>query len=83
MDLYPEDFKEQLDEALEFAKYLKERGLWEDNMRIYKDENGNLVAEWNRIFICKSRTFGGVQKVINSTYIQIRNNSKWKKRINN
>ena len=51
MDLYPEDFKEQLDEALEFAKYLKERGLWEDNMRIYKDENGNLVAEWNRIFI--------------------------------
>ena len=52
MDLYPEDFKEQLDEALEFAKYLKERGLWEDNMRIYKDENGNLIAEWNRIFIC-------------------------------
>ena len=52
MDLYPEDFKEQLDEALEFAKYLKEKGLWEDNMRIYKDENGNLVAEWNRIFIC-------------------------------
>ena len=45
MDLYPEDFKEQLDEALGFAKYLKERGLWEDNMRIYKDENGNLVAE--------------------------------------
>ena len=45
MDLYPEDFKEQLDEALEFARYLKERGLWEDNMRIYKDENGNLVAE--------------------------------------
>ena len=45
MDLYPEDFKEQLDEALEFAKYLKERGLWKDNMRIYKDENGNLVAE--------------------------------------
>ena len=45
MDLYPEDFKEQLDEALEFAKYLKERGLWEYNMRIYKDENGNLVAE--------------------------------------
>ena len=45
MDLYPEDFKEQLDEALEFAKYLKERGLWEDNMRIYKDENGNLIAE--------------------------------------
>ena len=52
MDLYPEDFKEQLDETLEFAKYLKERGLWEDNMRIYKDENGNLLAEWNRIFIC-------------------------------
>ena len=76
MDLYPEDFKEQLDEALEFAKYLKERGLWEDNMRIYKDENGNLVAEWNRIFICKLRTFGGVQQVISSTYIQIRNNSK-------
>ena len=25
MDLYPEDFKEQLDEALEFAKYLKEK----------------------------------------------------------
>ena len=45
IDLYPEDFKEQLDEALEFAKYLKERGLWEDNMRIYKDENGNLIAE--------------------------------------
>lgn len=45
MDLYPEDFKEQLDEVLEFAKYLKERGLWEDNMRIYKDKNGNLVAE--------------------------------------
>ena len=44
-DLYPEDLKEQLDEALEFAKHLKERGLWEDNMRIYKDENGNLVAE--------------------------------------
>lgn len=47
MDLYPEDFKEQLDEVLEFTKYLKERGLWEDNMRIYKDENGNLVAESN------------------------------------
>lgn len=45
MDLYLENFKEQLDEALEFAKYLKEKGLWEDNMRIYKDENGNLVAE--------------------------------------
>ena len=52
MDLYPEDFKEQLDEALEFAKYLKERGLWEYNMRISKDENGNLVAEWKRISIC-------------------------------
>ena len=45
MDLYPEGFKEQLDEVLEFAKYLKERDLWEDNMRIYKDENGNLIAE--------------------------------------
>ena len=45
MDLYPEDFEEQLEEALEFAKYLKERDLWEDNMRIYKDENGNLIAE--------------------------------------
>lgn len=45
MDLYPEDFAEQLDEALEFAKYLKERCLWENTMRIYKDENGNLVAE--------------------------------------
>ena len=45
MDLYPEDFKEQLDEAFEFAKFLKERGLWENNLWIYKDENGNLVAE--------------------------------------
>ena len=79
MGLYPEDFKEQLDEALEFAKYLKERDLWEDNMRIYKDENGNLVAEWNRISIWKFWTFGDVQEVINSTYIQIRNNSKWKR----
>ena len=28
------------------------------------------------------RTFGGVQDVINSTYIQIRNNSKWKREVN-
>lgn len=50
MDLYPENFKEKLyevleDEMLEFAKYLKERGLWEDNMKIYHDKNGNLIAE--------------------------------------
>lgn len=45
MDLYPEDFKEQLDEVLEFARYIKDRGLWKDGMKIYTDEKGNLVAE--------------------------------------
>ena len=28
------------------------------------------------------RVFGGTRKVINSTYIQIRNNSKWKREVN-
>lgn len=45
MDLYPEDFKEQLDEVLEFAKCLKTKGLWRDDMKIYTDKDGNLVAE--------------------------------------
>ena len=45
MDLYPKNFKEQLEEVLEFSKYLKDRDLLEDNMKIYKDKNGNLVAE--------------------------------------
>ena len=45
MDLYPDNFKDKLDEVLEFAQYLKARGLWEDNMRIYHDKDGNLVAE--------------------------------------
>ena len=45
VDLYPDNFKEQLDEALKFVKYLKDRGLWESSMRIYKDKNGYLVAE--------------------------------------
>lgn len=46
MDLYPEDFKEQLNEVLEFIKYLKDRCLWKDGMRIYTDDKGNLVAEY-------------------------------------
>ena len=37
MDLYPEDFKEQLDEALEFAKYLKEKGIQAMFAQIVKD----------------------------------------------
>lgn len=45
MDLWTEDLKEQLDEVLEFAQYLREKGLWRDDMKIYKDKNGNLIAE--------------------------------------
>lgn len=45
MDLWPEDLEDQLDEILEFAKLLKDKGLWEDGMKIYKDKNGNLIAE--------------------------------------
>lgn len=45
MDLWPEDLKEQLDEILEFAQYLREKGLWRNDMKIYKDKNGNLIAE--------------------------------------
>lgn len=45
MDLWSEDLKEQLDEVLEFAQYLREKGLWRDDMKIYKDKNGNLIAE--------------------------------------
>ena len=50
MDLYPEHFKEKLyevleDEIAEFTKYLKDRGLWNDSMKIYKDKDGNLVAK--------------------------------------
>lgn len=45
MDLWSEDLKEQLDEILEFAQYLREKGLWRDDMKIYKDTNGNLIAE--------------------------------------
>lgn len=45
MDLWPEDLKEQLDEVLEFAQCLREKGLWRDDMKVYKDKNGNLIAE--------------------------------------
>ena len=38
-----------------------------------------MIYVGNQNFICKLRTFGGVQKVIDSTYIQIRNNSKLKR----
>ena len=37
--------KKKPDKVLEFAQYLREKGLWRDDMKIYKDKNGNLIAE--------------------------------------
>lgn len=49
MDLYPKDFTERLEkevnEIKEFVECLKNKGMWNDNMKVYRDENGNLVAE--------------------------------------
>lgn len=49
MVLYPKDFLEQLkkeaNEIKEFVEYLKVKGVWNDGMKVYKDKNGNLVAE--------------------------------------
>lgn len=44
MDLYPKNFKEQLDEAYEFMKDLKNKGLWESDWTIWTDEYGNLCV---------------------------------------
>lgn len=44
MDLYPKNFKEQLDEAYEFMKALKNKGLWDSDWTIWTDEHGNLCA---------------------------------------
>ena len=49
MDLYPKDFTEQLgkeaNEIKEFVECLKLKGVWNNNMKVYRDKNGNLVAE--------------------------------------
>ena len=49
MDLYPKDFTEQLEkEANEikgFVGCIKNKGIWSDSMKVYRDKNGNLVAE--------------------------------------
>lgn len=45
MDLYPKNFKEQLDEAYEFYESLKNKGLWEYDWTICTDKYGNLCAE--------------------------------------
>ena len=49
MDLYPKDFKEKLDseveEIREFVEILKTKGIWNADMKIYRDKNENLVAE--------------------------------------
>lgn len=49
MDLYPKDFTEQLEkeanEIKEFVECLKNKGIWNDSMKVYRDKNGNLVAE--------------------------------------
>lgn len=49
MDLYPKDFTEQLkkeaDEIKEFVEYLKVKDVWNDDMKVYRDKNGDLVAE--------------------------------------
>lgn len=50
MDLYPNDFTERLEkeanEIKEFVECLKSKGVWNNNMKVYRDKNGNLVAEW-------------------------------------
>lgn len=50
MDLYPKDFTERLEkepnEIKEFVECLKSKGVWNNNMKVYRDKNGNLVAEW-------------------------------------
>jgi hypothetical protein len=49
MDLYPNDFTERLEkeanEIKEFVEYLRNKGIWNDSMKVYRDNNGNLVAE--------------------------------------
>lgn len=49
MDLYQKDFTEQLEketnEIKEFVECLKNKGVWNDMMKVYRDKNGNLVAE--------------------------------------
>lgn len=50
MDLYPKDFTERLEkeanEIKEFVECLKSKGVWNNNMKVYRDKNGNLIAEW-------------------------------------
>ena len=49
MDLYPKDFTEQLEkeanEIKEFVECLKNKGMWNDSMKVYIDKNENFVAE--------------------------------------
>lgn len=49
MDLYPKDFTERLEkeanEIKEFIECLKNKGAWNNGMKVYKDKDGNLVAE--------------------------------------
>ena len=49
MDLYLKDFIEQLEkeanEIKEFVECLKNKGIWNGSMKVYRDKNGNLVAE--------------------------------------
>ena len=49
MNLYPKDFTEQLEkeasEIKEFVECLKLKGVWNNNMKVYRDKNGNLVAQ--------------------------------------
>ena len=49
MDLYPKDFTERLEkeskEIMGFIQWLKNKGIYREGMKIYKDKDGNLVAE--------------------------------------
>ena len=55
MDLYPKDFTERLEkeanEIKEFVECLKNKGVWNDMMKVYRDKNGNLVAEWGELYM--------------------------------
>ena len=50
MDLYPKDFTERLEKEAngikEFVECLKNKGVWNNGMKVYRDKDGNLVAEW-------------------------------------
>ena len=49
MDLYPNDFTERLEkeanEIKEFVECLKNKDIWNNSMKVYRDKNENLVAE--------------------------------------